>query len=470
MTKRRLVIDASTVARWSGPAAGIARVEREYILWSRHNVPSATTAFFDPDSQSYRPFDATCELPIIRGEIAVDHRGLSTPTRTRRRFIERVPAGIRPSLMWVLQFRRELLLALERRRLATRSAAFAERIAGIQRYLMTDRYREIMIDASGKQRPFLTVKSLLGPPLHLGPEDVLVSVGIGWTHTNIETIRRQKAERGFRFVLLLHDIIPLLFPYFYKPADVNIFRSYLDTALPLADLVVFTSKCAEADTQRYSAERGLAIGRTAIVPLGADGVRQPAPATNLAGHGVESGRYILFVSTIEPRKGHRMILDAWTQLLADGVPQRHGMKLLLVGRPGWLVDDLIADLARLEPETDRVIARHGIEDDALALFYANAAFCVFPSLYEGYGLPVVEAMQYGKPIIASSAGPVPELVGGLCPCLDPRDTGAWRDQIRAWIEDPYAVATVADRLKTYRPMTWNQSASRFFAVIDAEVP
>jgi len=470
MTHRRIVIDASTVARWSGPAAGIARVEREYILWSRRNVPSATTAFFDPDSQSYRPFDGTYELPIVRGEIAVDHRGLSTPTRTRRRFIERVPAGLRPGLLWVLQFRRELLLALERRRLRTRNAAFAERIAGIQRTLMTDRYRELMIDPSGKQRPFLTIKSLLGPPLDLEPDDVLVSVGIGWTHTNIETIRRQKAERGFRFVLLLHDIIPLLFPHFYKPADVDVFRTYLDTALPLADLVVFTSKCAQSDTQGYCADRGLAIGRTAVVPLGADGVRRPAPATKLAGHGLEPGRYILFVSTIEPRKGHRMILDAWAQLLADGVPQRNGTKLVLVGRPGWLVDDLMTDLARLDPETDRVVVRHGIEDDVLALFYSSAAFCVFPSLYEGYGLPVVEAMQYGKPIIASNAGPVPELVGGLCPCLDPRDTAAWRDQIRAWIENPPAVATVADRLKTYRPMTWDESASRFFAAIDAEVP
>jgi len=117
-----------------------------------------------------------------------------------------------------------------------------------------------------------------------------------------------------------------------------------------------------------------------------------------------------------------------------------------------------------------VVVRHGIEDDVLALFYANAAFCMFPSLYEGYGLPVVEAMQYGRPIIASNAGPVPELVDGLCPCLDPRDTAAWRDQIRAWIENPRAVATVADRLKTYRPMTWDESASRFFAAIDAEVP
>ena len=79
---------------------------------------------------------------------------------------------------------------------------------------------------------------------------------------------------------------------------------------------------------------------------------------------------------------------------------------------------------------------HSPEDSGIAALYRGAAFCLYPSRYEGYGLPVVEAFSYGKAVLASTGGALPEVVDGFSPCLDPLDAEAWRRMLRTWIEDP----------------------------------
>jgi glycosyltransferase involved in cell wall biosynthesis len=263
---------------------------------------------------------------------------------------------------------------------------------------------------------------------------------------------------------LCFDIIPLMFPQFYKPADVAIHRDYCHVAFPIADLVVFNSNTVAADVRAYCQANRLALGRTAVSALGAD--IRPAAADAPLPAGLEPEHYALLVSTIEPRKGHRLIYQAWLRLLEAGIPQRARFKLVFAGRIGWLVDDLVADLrgdprlaGSLEILTD-------VDDDEVATLYRHAAFCLYPSRYEGYGLPVIEAFFDGKAVLASTGGAVPEVVGDLSPCLDPDDAAAWLDMLRLWIEQPGARATYVERIRAsfHRP-TWEQSAEAFFALV-----
>jgi glycosyltransferase involved in cell wall biosynthesis len=198
-------------------------------------------------------------------------------------------------------------------------------------------------------------------------------------------------------------------------------------------------------------------------------VQQPSPTANLCNRGLQPGKYILFVSTIEPRKGHRMLLAAWRRLKRESVIQDYGFKLALVGRPGWLVDDLLADLA-VEQETGSLVVLSDIDDGELAAIYRDCAFCVFPSEYEGFGLPVVEAFQYGKAVVASTGGAVPEVVGGLMPCLDPKDVDAWTSTIRQWITQPDVLQAYEEVLRTsYRPMSWEEAATRVFETVRTDI-
>ena len=198
--------------------------------------------------------------------------------------------------------------------------------------------------------------------------------------------------------------------------------------------------------------------------LGAD--IRPAAADAPLPAGLEPERYALLVSTIEPRKGHRMIYEAWLALLDAGIPQRARFKLVFAGRIGWLVEDLVAKLrgdprlaGTLEILTDA-------DDDEIATLYRHTAFCLYPSQYEGYGLPVIESFFHGKAVLASTGGAVPEVAGDFSPCLDPNDAAAWLDMLRLWIEKPEARAIYVERIRSsFRRPTWDQSAEAFFALV-----
>jgi glycosyltransferase involved in cell wall biosynthesis len=139
------------------------------------------------------------------------------------------------------------------------------------------------------------------------------------------------------------------------------------------------------------------------------------------------------VGTIEPRKGHRLMLDLWQELLARGIPQRANMTLLFAGRRGWKTDALMQDIEAARGP--HFIHLDEVWDARLERLYADCAFCVMPSAYEGFGLPIVEAFAHGKATLASTGGALPEVAGDLSPCLPLDDRGLWLDTLERWLMD-----------------------------------
>jgi glycosyltransferase involved in cell wall biosynthesis len=465
--RARLVFDFTTTALWSGPPAGIVRVESEFARWALAHVDELALGFFDPKTRAFRHLDRNAADILIAQKAAIDTFSFVNPARLGRRKTDRIPAAIRPAAMWLLQFRRMALQATERVRLTTRSERVAALTDRLQRAIMSPKYRALMVRPDGSRRGFLPVDTVLGAPLALTARDTLVCTGAGWTHNDIEAITTAKRKLGFRFVLFCHDIIPLMFPHFYKGADVEAQRRYCDLAFPAADLVICGSRTVAADVRAYCDARGIALGASAVCPLGAHGSIPAAPAPLPAG--LEAGRYALLVSTIEPRKGHRLIYEAWVKLLDSGTPQRSRFKLVFVGRTGWMVEDLMRDLRRDARIAGTLQILPDADDATVAALYRDAAFCLYPSRYEGYGLPLVEAFRHGKAVLASTGGAVPEVVGGFSPCLDPTDGEAWRRMLATWIEDPAARAVYEARIRaSFRHPDWDESARNFFALVRGE--
>lgn len=460
----RLVFDLTTTALWSGPPVGIVRVEGELGRWALAHLTEMVPAFFDPETRGFRRLSPAMAASLIAQDVALDTLSFVSPARRGKRKTDRIPAAMQPFAMWILQFRRTLLQVLERLRLATANARIASFADRVQRAVMNGKYRAIMVKADGSRRAYLPIARALGPPVNLTAGDTLVCAGAGWAHNDIAAIVELKQRVGFRLVMLCFDIIPIMFPHYYKSADVEAHRDYCQRAFPAADLVIFSSRTIEADVHAYCSAAGLALGATAVCPLGAD-PRVPATAKPLAA-GLECGRYALLVSTIEPRKGHRLIYDAWVKLLEAGIPQRSRFKLVFAGRKGWMVDDLMQDL-RGDPRTAGTIEILTEADDAtVSTLYRNAAFCLYPSRYEGYGLPVVEAFGYGKAVLASTGGAVPEVVGGFSPCIDPADVDAWQHMLETWIQDPAARAAYETHIRTsFRHPDWDESARTFFRLV-----
>ena len=134
--------------------------------------------------------------------------------------------------------------------------------------------------------------------------------------------------------------------------------------------------------------------------------------------------------------------------------------MVFIGMNGWGVNELFSDLTldlRIKPHI-RVLDR--VSDNELLWLYKNSEFTVFPSLYEGWGIPVAESLAAGKFCLASNAASIPEVGGNLVEYLDPWDLPAWVDRLRWYIEHPEEVAIKERRIKSeYYPTSWSETAS-----------
>lgn len=178
----------------------------------------------------------------------------------------------------------------------------------------------------------------------------------------------------------------------------------------------------------------------------------------LAAHGLEDGRYVLAVGNLEPRKNLRTLIAAYARLPA-ALRQRH--PLALAGGAGWgdagTGDATAADLRRAG---ELRLLGYAPGGHLPALYAGAAAFC-FPSLYEGFGMPVVEAMACGAPVIASTAASVPEAAGDAGISCDPRDGTAWTEALRRVLEDgAYAAALRAAGPRQAARFTWEACAAK----------
>ncbi len=263
---------------------------------------------------------------------------------------------------------------------------------------------------------------------------------------------------GVELIALCHDVIPLLFPQWFRANDVALVQRHFDQVFAIASLNLVASNVVGRDVEAYCTRHGIASGPVRKIPFGFD---LPAGGRGPAGpNDVQPGsRYIMLVSTIEPRKGHGLIQAVWSRLLKEGIPQSLDVTLVLVGRPGWLIDDLIRRLL----SSERIAVLDEVDDATLAGLYDGASFCVYPSEYEGYGLPVVEALARGKAVLASDVGIVPELQSPLLKRLPARDEEAWYQAIRTWLTNP---ETLPRSDAAFDHPTWQEAAAQVFAAID----
>jgi glycosyltransferase involved in cell wall biosynthesis len=456
-----LFFDLSSLLRWSGPPVGIVRVQQKYADYARRNIPEVRFTVFDPTLDCWREIAPEWIDPIIRGDACTDMSLLPDASGQKRRLRDRMPRPIRNGTYWVLQSRRKALDALEGIRLTAGSGLIRQIAGRLAEPLISAKHRSRYYAPDGRRLLAPPYRLVAGKPALPGPHDTYLAAQSDWSHTNVRAIADLKCTQRFRHVVLCHDIIPIMFPQWYYPHDVASFTKYFQCVLPLADRLIFTSNRVREDVTSYAAGIGVDLADTRIVPLGCDPY---SGATGRLPSQLESGRYILFVATLEPRKNHRMLVEIWKRLLDDGIPQQTGIKLVFVGRPGWKMEgffDLLTSHAAL---AETLHCFSDIDDETLSAMYSNAAFCVYPSLYEGFGLPVVEALAHGIPLIVSAGGALPEVAQGCAIVLSPLDEPSWEREMRHWMMDPSARNRFAvEARKRFQHRSWDDSAQLFFA-------
>ena len=285
----------------------------------------------------------------------------------------------------------------------------------------------------------------------------------GWIDRGADvfhTCKLLNPPRRAKLTATVHDLTCWLLPETHSKVNVAADKRFAERILKRADGLIAVSEATRADAVRFlnlPAEKirvihhGIAEPFFQVMPQDADRVRSR--------HGL-ARPYLLFVGTIEPRKNIARLLNAWQALS----PSTQGeFDLVLAGPPGWGQSDTMARLRNPSPGV-RYLG-YVPEEDLPGLFAGATAFA-YPSLYEGFGFPVAQAMAAGTPVITSCVSALPEIAGGAALLIDPLSEAALRDAMEEILTSPARRAKASEMGRANaRRFTWPDCARkslRFF--------
>ena len=173
-----------------------------------------------------------------------------------------------------------------------------------------------------------------------------------------------------------------------------------------------------------------------------------------------SGEYVLYVGTLQPRKNLIRLIEAFAAL------ESRTLKLVIAGQKGWLYDRIFARARELDVE-QRVIFPGYVAGADLPALLSGAQLFAFPSLYEGFGFPVLEAMACGVPVVCSNVSSLPEVAGDAALLVDPLDTGAWTTALERTLADEELRAELTTRgYAQVRRFSWQRAAEETLRVLE----
>ena len=253
---------------------------------------------------------------------------------------------------------------------------------------------------------------------------------------------------GAKFVTLVHDVIPLSHPEYARPQGADEHRRRVHTIDRFASGIIGNSQ-ATIDALVPHMANGLAGRVVRVAHFGADAV----DIFGGRGETLPDRPYFVYISTIEPRKNHLLLLTIWRRLveqLGDVAPV-----LVLIGRRGWENENVVDLLDRAEALRGHVIEAGEVSDTRMQALVANARAMLMPSFAEGFGMPVVEALAAGVPVICSDIMAHREVGGDAPDYLDPLDGLGWMKAILNYSQpdSPDRAAQIA-RLSVWRAPTW----------------
>ena len=267
-------------------------------------------------------------------------------------------------------------------------------------------------------------------------------------------------RRDCRSVITVHDLNFLLFPDFLTPESAS-YYAQIDQAVRSCDHIIAVSESTKRDLIRLT---GAVESKITVVYEAAHPIFRPLQDGENAELQARLGipqDFILFVSTIEPRKNVPTLLKAYRKLLDEYRPDIH---LVLAGEKGWLSDavtTLVREL-RLEPYVH--FLGKVMPDDLLGLYNA-AQMLVHPAFYEGFGLPPLEAMACGTPVVVSNTSALPEIVGDAALLVEPTDTDCLTVSMWRLLSDAELRQQLIDKgLKRARLFSWRKAAEETLAI------
>ncbi len=441
--KSRILLDLSTSFQWGvRHAVGVVRVERELairfladldmevipVVWHKGALHALDRAY----ATDLVLVDKAPPATTLSPQHAENRDGLRPSTASHIKQVAK--HRIIRFLRWGEATANTLAEHLLKICPASRREAALTRLGQLKRaarnFLRT-RVLGIEGDFSGHGAENVDKHSYLSGIIHPDTNDTLLITGLSQHTYDWELLADLKQKTGMRIATVSHDFIPLKFPEYFIKGISEQFHRFSLNMMRQSDIVFCISKCTQRDLQEFCSDAQITAPPSEIIVLGtgipcaADMAALPLPLQEK----LNRGRFGLAVGTFEVRKNYAFLISLWEELLNDPT---FGLDLVIVGKPGWLADKTIAQLERSPHFGHRIIWFRNMPDAGLSWLYNKCQVFLFPSFYEGWGLPIVEALQHERPAIVSNRGSAPEAGLGVATVLDTDDRAAWLKEIRRY--------------------------------------
>lgn len=431
-----IFFDITTTATWHGTSVGISRVENE-LAKGILNAKLGRTGYcvYDLKSNRYYKLRDKSARSLLNGEITISLEDISKFSE----FISEQKYSNKSDTI-------------------KRSLPNKEDVAGV----LSSLNEYTSVKDNNNNWKILHLSEIFEKEIKLSDSLTIINAGLDWDNKNIRAIRLLKQRYKFKYVAVLYDLIPIYTPQYLVPGYDQKLKRYFGELFWVADTVACISQTTLDDAKNYIKFHKLTAPKFFYWNLGADLVANDSPQDQST-WGEPDYPFALYVSTIEPRKNHRTLVNAFYRaILEERVPKN--AKLIFVGRQGWCTSDLLTEISMNPTVRDRIVIMSGLSDRELDTLYKLARFVMFPSYYEGYGLSLAEALHHNKACLCSDRGSLKE-VGLKAPIyLDPDDTLAWAKNISELFSDDDKIRKLEDAAKrSKRPTTWKQSSVEFYS-------
>jgi len=301
-------------------------------------------------------------------------------------------------------------------------------------------------------------------------EEIILSFCATWMVPEHAAAVGSLRKSGVKVVRMIYDLIPTLKPQWVFEKDEEVFTRWAQALLRESDIILTISEFSKKEIERYCRLEDIKIPTVEVIRLGDEmsGQQNDSNTENSSSHLKPSMMpkrpFFLCVSTLDVRKNHRLLYDAWNIMMSrnpDNCPD-----LVCVGSKHYFTEDLIREIERNPIVNSRIHLLQDVNDRELDWYYKNCVATIYPSRYEGWGLPVAESLGYGRICLASHATSIPEISEDLPVFFDPLNVYELVELIDRCMQNKAWVKQKETEIKTnFKPTSWKKTAQQIMNTI-----
>lgn len=296
----------------------------------------------------------------------------------------------------------------------------------------------------------------------MSAEDTVLVMGMSWEAPGIQqTLANLRETKRVKVVQVVYDLVICLYPHLHHPANIEPYTKNMVELIQNSDLLLPISKSSDNDLKTFAKQQGLKIPPTKVIRLSDKSVDSKGKSTKPSNDIAKE--FIACVGTVEVRKNHALLYYVY-KLAAErniDLPQ-----LVVVGGRGWYTGDLQHILDNDPAIKGKILLLSGVDDSGLKWVFENCLFTVYPSMYEGWGLPVAESLANGKLCLASNSSSIPEIAGDLIDYFSPYSTDECLSLIQKYLDKSSRSEKEKHIKDKYQPTSWADTRRQIVSYVN----